>query len=41
MPYGYVIAHIDVTNPDQMAEYRQWSTPTPRTPSATAPTPCR
>ena len=27
MPYGYVIAHIDVTNPDQMAEYRQWSTP--------------
>ena len=26
MPYGYVIANIDVTNPEQMAEYRRWST---------------
>ncbi|MDO5626298.1 MAG: DUF1330 domain-containing protein [Pseudomonadota bacterium] len=26
MPHGYVIAHIDVTHPEQMAEYRQWST---------------
>ena len=28
MPYGYVIANIDVTNPEQMAEYRRWSTET-------------
>lgn len=26
MPYGYVIANVHVTNPEQMAEYRQWST---------------
>ena len=26
MPYGYVIANIDITNPEQMAEYRKWST---------------
>ena len=26
MPYGYVIANIDITNPAQMAEYRTWST---------------
>lgn len=26
MPYGYVIANINVTNPEQMAEYRRWST---------------
>lgn len=26
MPHGYVIANIDVTNPEQMAEYRTWST---------------
>lgn len=26
MPYGYVIANIDVIHPEQMAEYRKWST---------------
>lgn len=26
MPHGYVIANIHVTDPEQMAEYRQWST---------------
>lgn len=25
MPYGYVIANIDTTDPEQMAEYRRWS----------------
>lgn len=25
MPYGYVIANIDTTKPEQMEEYRQWS----------------
>ena len=26
MPYGYIIANVDITNPEQMAEYRKWST---------------
>ena len=26
MSYGYVIANIDITHPEQMAEYRKWST---------------
>lgn len=26
MSYGYVIANIDITQPEQMAEYRKWST---------------
>lgn len=26
MPYGYVIANVHVTNPEQMAAYREWST---------------
>ena len=26
MPAGYLIANVRVTNPDQYAEYRKWST---------------
>lgn len=26
MPYGYIIANIDITNPEQMAQYRILST---------------
>lgn len=26
MPYGYIIANVDVTQPEQMAQYREWST---------------
>lgn len=26
MPYGYIIANVHVTRPEQMAEYREWST---------------
>ncbi len=26
MPSGYIIADVTVTNPDQMAQYREWST---------------
>lgn len=26
MPYGYVIANVDTTDPEKMSEYRQWST---------------
>ena len=26
MPFGYVIANVHTTRPEQMAEYRHWST---------------
>ena len=25
MPYGYIIANVHTTRPEQMAEYRRWS----------------
>lgn len=26
MPFGYIIANVHTTRPEQMAEYRRWST---------------